>query len=189
MSNSQDPDTYTKDDNYDPNSGKTVRNFHWKMRSSKKKNEFEIRRKNPKDLTQFDIDFDIIPSESISSWQKQESFSEAEYGSAIEFLERVATSKRQNKVCTIYLVPVIGQFDKYDSKKGKFIFDTEDEHGIDYSTLDLIVEYEIWNRHDSKYFNDKNLDIHRNRWQTKNGYPEKLGRKYSRTMKSDFSEE
>ena len=178
-------DSNIKEDVHDIHSGKTVRNWHWKMRDSKENNRFEIRRKNPLDLTQFDIDFDFVSGEIN---QRSESFSEANYGNAIEFLEINAISKRKNKCCTIYLVQVIGQFDRYDSKKGKFIFNAEDEQGNDYSTQGLCVEYEIWNRHDTKYFSDKNISIHRNRWDNHNGYPEKLGRKYSRNVKADVDE-
>lgn len=174
-----------KDDVHDFHSGKTVRNWHWKMRDSKENNTFEIRRKNPKDLTQFDIDFDIFPDKTN---QRSESFSEANYGNAIEFLEVNAISKRKNEYCTIYVVQVIGQFDRYDSKKGKFIFDAEDEQGNDYLTQKLYVEYEIWNRHNTKYFSDKSISIHRNRWDNHNGYPEKLGRKYPRNIKADTDE-
>ena len=183
---SDEPSSSIKDDRHDCRSGKTVRNWYWQKKRSNKDNEIEFRRKNFSDLTQFDVNFDIIPDKACST---RKLFSEVDYESAVQFLEENSMSNHKNEMYTVYVVSVIGRFERYDIKKSKFIFDIKDEDGNDYSRLGLTVEYKISNKHDTKYFNDKNYTHHGDRWGNHNGYPEKFGRKYPRNMKPNIDDE
>ena len=177
------PDFCSKEDVKDAYSGKTVRNWFWNHQNNYIDKVFDISRKNDKHLTLFDVVFDIKPK---YQQERSEIFSNDNFSSAIDFLKEHNVYSKLDRGKTIYHIPVIGLFEKYDEKKNKYIYRTENEEEISYSFLDDIVVYEVWDFSESKFFPEKNLHKKLNRKDTKEFNRQKFGRKpYKKTCDSD----
>lgn len=89
---------------------------------------------------------------------------------------------RKDRKYTIYYIPVIGLYEKFDEKKNKYIYRIKNEEGIPYSITDDIVVFKVWSSilSNSKYFSEKNS--HKKLYQkTYKAYKrQKYGRKSNR---------
>lgn len=172
-------DFYGREDSKNEYSGKTVRNNYWKQLGHFFDKVFDIQRKNNKHLTLFDVVFGIIPK-----YLKERSyvFSDDNFSFAIDFLEENNVYTRKDRKQIIYHIPVIGLYEKFDEKKKKYIYRTENEEKIPYSITDDVVVFKVWSSllSDTKYFSEKNTHMKLYQQTDKSYKREKYGRKSNR---------
>lgn len=157
-------------------SGKTIRDYGHPDKNCK----IDIIKSNKKYLSPFDIEFDMYN-------HKGDYFSKNAYESAITFFEEQCVYKKIERYEIIYHLPVIGLLEKYDYKKNKYIFWTEDEEEIPYSILDLVVIYKVYNKMNQNV--DASRQVHRHsRFYTDKTYRrDKFGNKHlSRKISIDI---
>jgi hypothetical protein len=150
--------------------GNTLRNRYYQTRD--KNRELTIKRTKSNDLTIFDVNFNIIP-ETPSSHIRD--LSQTKYSDMREYLESNSIYKKSYKYYTVYHIPVIGTFDKYDSVKDKYIYTESD------STPVNLVIYEVYNDYTSDYYPEKNP--HKKLYELSDKSHKKMhfGRKFNKT--------
>lgn len=168
-------DSYDKVTKRGTKTSSTLRNrYHY---TQDKDYDLDIKRSEPTDLTEFDIHFNIIPEYGS---QTIRNLSENEYARMREYLKSNVIYTKSYQYYTVYHIPVIGTFEKYDKAKNKYIY-SEVEPDFTFSKPRRYVIYEDRHIFNSDYFAEKNPHKQMYALTDKNYKKTHFGRKYNKS--------